>query len=83
MRVRVRACVCMCLCVLLLIETNCFLWKQIVSFKGDRKLNIFHNEEPNKPWKLIRLIKIGQEITKLLLFEEFNMADIGAAILNI
>ena len=23
-----------------------------------------------------RLIKIGQEITKLLLFEDFNMADI-------
>ena len=25
------------------------------------------------------LIKIGQEITKLLLFEGFNMANIGAA----
>ena len=30
-----------------------------------------------------RMFKIGQEITKLLLFEDFNMADIGAAILNI
>ena len=29
------------------------------------------------------LIKIGQEITKLLLLETFNMADIGATILNI
>ena len=29
------------------------------------------------------LIKIGQEITKLLLFEDFNMANIGAAIMNI
>ena len=29
------------------------------------------------------LIKIGQEITKLLLFEGFNIADIDTAILNI
>ena len=29
------------------------------------------------------LIKIGQEITTVLLFEVFNMTDIGAAILNI
>ena len=29
------------------------------------------------------LIKIGQEITKLWVFEDFNMDDIGAAILNI
>ena len=29
------------------------------------------------------LIKIGQEITKLWLFEDFNMDDIGTAILNI
>ena len=28
------------------------------------------------------LIKIGQGITKLLLFEYFNMTNIGAAILN-
>ena len=28
------------------------------------------------------LIKISQGITKLLLFEDFNMANIGAAILN-
>ena len=29
------------------------------------------------------LIKTGQWITKLLLFEDFNMASIGAAILNV
>ena len=35
-------------------------------------------------WKTdTKLIKIGQDITKLLLFEGFNMADIGATILNI
>ena len=31
----------------------------------------------------MRLIKIGQEITRILLFEAFNMANIGAAVLNI
>ena len=29
------------------------------------------------------LIKIGQGITKLLLFEDFNMANIDATILNL
>ena len=32
---------------------------------------------------MIRLIKIGQEITMLLLFEGFYMGDIGTTILNI
>ena len=33
--------------------------------------------------KYTKLIKIGQEITKILLFEGFNMVDMGAAILNV
>ena len=59
----------------------CCFW-----IKGEHNPNIKYISQ----WRALQtlkidtsLIKISQEITKLLLLKWFNMADIGAAILNI
>ena len=59
---------------------------QLTHLKGTATLiqSICHNKELKQTIKVdTSLIKISQEITILLLFEGFNMVDIGTAILNI
>ena len=60
--------------------------EEINTIKGERNPNIKYVSQRKVSTKMnfdTSLIKIGQEITKLLVFEDFNRDDIGAAILNI